>query len=138
MKAILSKLSNTDLGLLLIRLSVGGLMLPHGIHKLINGTGGISGMLTAKGFPEIMAHGVIVGELIAPILIIIGLLTRPAALVMVFTMAMSIYLAFGWPGFALNQHGGITVELNLLYLFGALALVFSGAGRYAVSKGPLS
>jgi putative oxidoreductase len=134
MKTLLRKLSNTDLGLLLLRLSVGGLMLPHGIHKLINGTAGITRMLIAKGFPEIMAHGVIIGEVIAPILIIIGFFTRPAAAVLAFTMVMSIYLAFGWAGFELNQHGGITVELNLMYLLGALALMFTGAGRYAVSK----
>ncbi len=131
MSAVNKILHNSDIGLLLLRLAVGGLMLPHGIFKLMNGTGGIASMLTAKGFPEIMAHGVIVGELIAPLLILIGFLTRPAAAVMVFTMAMSIYLAFGWQGFAINQHGGIGVELNLLYLFGALALVFTGAGRYA-------
>jgi putative oxidoreductase len=134
MKTLMKKLSNIDLGLLILRLAVGGLMIPHGISKLFKGTEGIAEMLAARGFPEIIAHGAIVGELIAPLLIVIGLFTRPASAVLAFNMIMSIYLAFGWAGFQLNQHGGITVELNLLYLFGALALMFTGAGRYAVSK----
>lgn len=134
MNAMNRILHKPDLGLLLLRLAVGGLMIPHGIFKLIKGTDGIAGMLAAKGLPEIMAHGVIVGEVLAPLLIVIGWMVRPAAAVMVFTMAMSIYLAFGWQGFAINEYGGVGVELNLLYLFGALALMFTGPGRYAVEK----
>ena len=38
-------LRNTDFGLLLLRLTIGGLMLFHGVSKLINGVGPISGML---------------------------------------------------------------------------------------------
>ena len=134
MKALIQKMSNTDLGLLLLRLSIGGLLLLHGLHKLIYGTGAIAHLLSAKGLPEIMAQGVIIGEFIAPLLIIIGLFTRPAAATVVFVMVMSIYLAFGWSGFKLTEMGGLGVELNLLYLLGALALVFTGAGRFAVSK----
>ncbi len=134
MKTLMKKMSNIDLGLLILRLAVGGLMLPHGVTKLFNGTEKIAEMLVEKGLPGIMAHGVIIGEVIAPLLIVIGFFTRPASAILAFTMVMSIYLVFGWAGFQLNQHGGITVELNLLYLFGALALMFTGAGRYAVSK----
>jgi len=126
---------NTDLGLLILRLAVGGLMLPHGIHKLIHGIDGIIGMTTAKGLPEAFAYGVYAGEVLAPILIIIGLWTRPAALLEAFTMVVAIYLAFGWGGFALNQHGGITVELNLLYLLGAVTLFFTGSGAFSVRRG---
>ncbi len=43
-------LSHEDAGKLLLRLAVGGLMLFHGLHKLIDGVDGISGMLVAKGY----------------------------------------------------------------------------------------
>lgn len=134
MKKILLKINKVDLGLLFLRLSVGGLMIFHGVHKLIHGTEGIAYLLSAKGLPEVMAYGVIIGEFIAPLLIIIGLFTRPAAATVVFVMIMSIYLAFGWSGFGLTEQGSLAVELNLLYLLGALALVFTGAGKFAVSK----
>jgi len=48
---------------------------------------------------------------------------------------VSIWLGFGMDAFTLNEYGGVAVELNLLYFFGALALFFSGAGRYSVRKG---
>lgn len=58
-----------DLAKLLLRLSTGGLMMFHGIHKIIHGIGGIKGMVVNAGLPEIMAYGVYVGELITPLLL---------------------------------------------------------------------
>jgi putative oxidoreductase len=51
--------------------------------------GFISGMLVEKGLPGFIAYGVLVGEVVAPILIIVGLFTRPAALVLAFTMIVA-------------------------------------------------
>ena len=59
------RLSHDDAGKLLLRLAVGGLMLFHGIHKLIDGVDGISGMLAAQGLPGFIAYGVLVGEVVA-------------------------------------------------------------------------
>ena len=56
------RLSHDDAGKLLLRLAVGGLMLFHGIHKLIDGVDGISGMLAAQGLPGFIAYGVLVGK----------------------------------------------------------------------------
>ena len=83
------RLSHDDVGKLLLRLAVGGLMLFHGIHKLIDGVDGISGMLAAQGLPGFIAYGVLVGEVVAPCLLILGVLTRPAALVLAFTMVVA-------------------------------------------------
>ncbi len=127
--------NHDDTGKLLLRLSVGGLMLFHGVHKLIHGHDGIRTMLADAGLPPFMAYGVPVGEVLAPILILVGFWSRPAAVLVAFTMLMSIYLAFGWGAFALNKHGAPVIELNLLFLFGALALVFLGSGRYSLSRG---
>ncbi len=128
-------LQNTDLALFLLRLFVGGLMLLHGIDKIQNGAGGIEGMLADKGLPEKLAWGLYVGEVLAPVLLIIGFLTRPAGLIIAGTMGMSIWVAYGADGFGLGQHGGLVVELNMLYLVGGLALFFSGGGRICVSRG---
>lgn len=49
LNAVNKTLSHDDAGKLLLRLAVGGLMLFHGLHKLLDGVGGISGMLVAKG-----------------------------------------------------------------------------------------
>ncbi|SUX86412.1 DoxX [Citrobacter koseri] len=64
-------------------------MLFHGLHKLFDGIDGISNMLIAKGLPGFIAYGVLVGEVIAPCLIVLGILTRPAALVLALTMVVA-------------------------------------------------
>ena len=87
--AVNKTLTHEDFGKLLLRLAVGGLMLFHGMHKLIGGVDGISGMLVAKGLPGFIAYGVLIGEVVAPVLIVLGILTRPAALVLAFTMIVA-------------------------------------------------
>jgi putative oxidoreductase len=128
-------LLSTHFGLLLLRVSLGALFLLHGIHKVQTGVDGIKGMLTDKGLPALMVYGVYIGEVLAPILIILGIATRPAALTVVFTMVIAIYVAHSGDVFELGKHGGSKIELQLLYLFGALTLVFTGSGKIAVRKG---
>jgi putative oxidoreductase len=128
-------LLSTHFGLLLLRVSLGALFLLHGIHKVQTGVDGIKGMLTDKGLPALMVYGVYIGEVLAPILIILGIATRPAALTVVFTMMIAIYVAHSGDMFELGKHGGSKIELQLLYLFGALTLVFTGSGKIAVRKG---
>lgn len=123
-----------DLGKLLLRLGVGGLMLFHGIHKMVNGFQGIKDLLSANNLPEILWIGVPIGEILAPLCILIGVFTRISALLVAITMFFSIYLAHAAEVFQLGQSGAPVIELNLLYLLGALALFFIGSGRYALYK----
>ncbi len=126
------RLSHDDAGKLLLRLAVGGLMLFHGIHKLIDGVDGISGMLAAQGLPGFIAYGVLVGEVVAPCLLILGVLTRPAALVLAFTMVVAWLMVGLDKTFALDAVGAWAIE-NLVYFFvGALAIALLGAGRYSL------
>lgn len=124
-----------DLGKLILRLTIGGLMLLHGIAKIQSGIGGIEGMLEAKGLPAWIAYGVYVGELGVPILLILGIFTRLSALVFAFNMVMAIWLAHAGDLFKLGEHGGWAVELAGMYLFGALAIVFLGPGTIAIRRG---
>lgn len=128
-------LHSDNTGKLVIRLAVGGLLLFHGISKISGGVGGISGMLESHGLPGAMAYGAYVGEVIAPLLVLVGWLTRPAAAVIAFNMLVAIGLAHAGDIFALNPYGGWAIELPMLYLLGAAALVFTGAGRFSVSRG---
>lgn len=130
-----SIIQNNDLGKLLLRLPVGGLMLFHGIHKLKNGLGFIEKSLSDAGLPTFLSYGVLLGEVVAPLLMVLGILSRPAALVEAFVMIAAIYLVHIPELFALTQHGGHALELQFLYLFGSLAIVFLGSGKYSVSRG---
>ena len=128
-------LENPDLGKLLLRLSVGGLMLFHGIHKLANGLGFIRKSLVDAGLPEALSYGVPLGEVVAPLMIVLGVFARPAAIVEAFLMVMAVYLVHTEDLFTLTQHGGYALELQALYFFGSIAIVFLGSGRYSVSGG---
>jgi len=125
---------NQDLGLLILRLTLGVLMLFHGIAKLMHGLEGIQGMLTSKGLPAILSYGVFVGEIIVPIMIIVGFRTRLAAIIFAFNMLVALSLAHSGDIFSLSKHGGWAVELIALFLFGAIALFFTGSGKYALSS----
>lgn len=125
---------NIDLGLLILRLSVGGLMLLHGMSKLFNGVGGIEQMIVASGMPSFLAYGVYVGEIIAPLLIILGVATRLSAVVFIINCLVAMFMVHAADILTLTPQGGWALELLGLYMFGALALVFTGGGNYALSK----
>lgn len=126
-------LDHEDFGRLLLRLVVGGLMLFHGLHKLIGGIDGIAGMLVAKGFPGFIAYGVLIGEVVCPILIILGILLRPAALVLAFTMVIAWLMVDVSATFELEKTGAWAIESLVYYCVAGLALAFMGAGRYSVA-----
>ncbi|GKS94489.1 DoxX family protein [Acidovorax sp. SUPP2825] len=121
-----------DAGKLVLRVAVGVLVLLHGIFKLQNGVGFISGMLERAGLPGALGYLVFVGEILAPVLMIVGLATRAGAAIVVVNMLVAFGLVHMADLFALNKQGGWALELQGLYLFGALSVVLLGAGRYSV------
>jgi putative oxidoreductase len=125
-----------DWGKLLLRLTVGGLLLFHGIFKAQNGIAWMAGPLSAVGLPMFVAYGVFIGEIVAPILAIIGKYTRLAGLIIAFDLLMAIVLVLRERMFTVNpQSGGLAPELELLFLVGGLAIALLGSGRYALSGG---
>ena len=125
---------DNDLGLLVLRLSTGGLMLFHGVSKLVNGVGPIGEMLAALGLPSFIAYGSLLVELVASLIMVLGLWTRVAAAAMVFNMFIAILMAHMSVIFSLTPEGGWAIELPMLYLLPALALIFTGGGRYALTR----
>jgi len=123
-----------DLGKLILRLTVAVLLLLHGVAKILGGVGGISGMLQDVGLPGELAYGVYVGEVAAPLLVIIGLYARIAALVMALNMVAAVYLAHLEDIFALGRGGGWAIELQAFFLFTALAVALIGPGRFSVRE----
>ncbi|MBP2844626.1 DoxX family protein [Dickeya oryzae] len=129
-------LDNPDFGKLVLRLSFSILMLFHGVHKLIAGVGAIQGMLAAHGLPGFIAYGVFVGEVITPVLMILGILTRPAALAFSFTMIMAFSLAHPEAIFTLDKTGAWGIESVAVYFFAGIAIAMLGSGKYSVMRNP--
>ena len=109
-------------GFFLLRWAVAGLMLQHGVSKLMHGLGGIEGMLVNLGLPAFIAYGVLFGEVVAPLLVLANVMVVPAALVMAFNMVVAVALAHASQFFTLGKSGGWALELEGLYFFGALAI----------------
>jgi len=136
MKCIENKLNylNQDIGKLILRVCIAGLMLFHGYAKVVNGIGGIKALTTNAGLPEFFAYGVYLGEVLFPILILIGLFTRTSALLVALTMVFAIFLAHKDDLFALGNTGAPVIELALMYLLSSIAIMFLGAGKYSLDK----
>ena len=124
---------NSELAKLLLRVSLGGLILFHGIHKLIHGISGVKSMVHSAGLPEAVAYGVYVGELLAPIFIILGLYARIASAILGVNMLMAMFLAYGF-SFSLSKYGGLAMESPLIFFVMSLLVFLLGSGRYAVNS----
>ena len=123
-----------QLGKLVLRLMVGGLMLFHGMNKVFHGVGFIKGLIAAQGLPSVFAYGVYVGEILAPLLLILGWKSRIWAGIIAFNMAVAIYLTQMSAFLKLGGHGAWALELPMFYMLSALAIVFLGSGKYAIAR----
>ena len=124
-----------DLGKLILRVTVGGLLLFHGMHKLLNGIEPIKAMVAAHGIPDAIAYGVYLGEIIGPVLVILGFFSRIGGALIAANMIVAVALAGMGQLMAFNAMGGYALELEAFYLFGGLCIVLLGAGRYSIGRG---
>jgi putative oxidoreductase len=98
----------------------------------MGGIGFITGMLEKAGLPGVFGYLVYIGEVIAPLMILFGIFTRAAALVVAVNMIVALLLVHTSQFFTLNAQGGWALELQGMYLGGALAVALLGAGRYSI------
>jgi putative oxidoreductase len=124
--------SREDLGRLVLRVTLAVLLLFHGVSKLIGGVGFITGMLEKAGLPAGLGYLVYVGEVIAPLLLLLGVWTRLAAIIVAGNMIVAVLLVHTKQFFTMSQTGGWALELQGMYFFAAIALALLGAGRYSV------
>lgn len=125
--------TQADLGKLVLRITLGVLVLLHGIAKLRGGVGPIGEMLTAHGLPAALAYGALVGEVLGPLMLIAGFYARIGALLVVVNMLFAIFLAHLGQLGMLNEQGGWQLELQGMFLGTAAALALLGPGRYSVN-----
>jgi putative oxidoreductase len=123
-----------DLGKLVLRVTLGVLMLFHGVAKL--GDGGaldwIGRQLADSGLPAVLSYGVFIGEIAAPLMVLAGVYCRIGAGLIVVSMFFALGLAHVPELFALNQQGGYALELQASFTLTAAAVMLLGSGRFAV------
>ncbi len=123
-----------DFAKLILRLVVGGLMLFHGVAKLydLQTLGFIKNQLVNIGMHPIFAYGVYVGEIVAPILILLGIYSRFGGFLIFVNMIFAIVLVHADHLLMLTEHGGWRLELQAFYLAGGLLVLLFGSGRFAI------
>ncbi|HLX28837.1 MAG TPA: DoxX family protein [Casimicrobiaceae bacterium] len=121
-----------DIALLLLRLILGVLILLHGVAKIAGGADAILGAVANTGLPAPLGYLVYIGEVLAPILVIVGLWTRAAAIVIAINMIVAILLVHASQVLSLAKTGGWALELQGLYLIVAICVALLGAGRYSL------
>jgi putative oxidoreductase len=114
-----------------LRIGAGLLFMQHGAQKLFGWLGGFGGTpgATAELMSQMGAAGVL--EFFGGLLIVVGLLTRPVAVVLVLEMAVAYLMAHMPQGGFPLENGG---ELALLYLLVFLHLAAAGAGPASVDR----
>ena len=119
--------NNPDIASLILRLAVGGMMLTHGIPKLMTLFGG--GEIK---FPNPIGVGAtpslaltVFAEFVCALMILIGFRTKLATIPLAFTMLVAI-VAIHWA----DPFGD--KELPVFYLLGAAAVFFLGSGKYSL------
>ena len=121
-----------DVGKLVLRITVAGLLLFHGVGKILHGIEGIRGDMTRIHLPEILAYAVYIGEVIAPLFVLVGAWTRIAALIILIDLVVAVLLARMPAFFTLGRSGGWAIELEAFFGLGALAIALLGPGRLKV------
>lgn len=129
-KLFSSKYSDRSISfsLLLLRLSLGGLMIPHGFKKLVNFAAKSSGFTDPFhiGGPASMSL-TIFAEFFCAILIVLGLMTRLACIPLIIAMAVAVFISHDGQVFGEG-------ELAALYLAGYIALLFAGPGKISMDR----
>jgi len=131
MKKIFSTAINNigvSISLLLTRVAVGGFMLTHGFPKfqnLIAGKLQFGDPIGIGSTPSFIL--VVFAEFVCSILLILGLATRFASIVLIINMSVAAFIALGDQPFAKK-------ELPLLYLVFFIGFLIIGPGKYAIDS----
>jgi putative oxidoreductase len=123
-----SRVSYTDWGILVIRVLVPLLLLTHGYDKFLSFLNG------ATDFPDPLHIGVrfshalaVVGEVIAPLFIILGLWTRVASVIEIIHFLVVVFLMHAGEPLSEKEHG-------LLFLIPYVTIFLTGAGKYSLDE----
>ena len=119
--------SDSNVGLLILRVFIGAALLTHGWGKMFGGLAGFTQGVAGMGIPapQVMAFLAAFAESFGAILLAVGLLTRPAAFLIVCNMAVAVFVAHKGAAFSVQ-------ELAWLYLVPALFFLLKGGGKWSL------
>jgi len=138
MKNLINKIlvSNAGLESVTLRVPIGLILAAHGSQKLFAwfggyGLEGTGQWMASVGLTPGFVMALLAGsaEFFGGVALILGLLTRPAAMINAMTMLVALFWVHWGNGFFLDTHG---IEYALALLSANVALIFIGGGRYSL------
>lgn len=128
--------ARSELGLAVLRIVVAAVFIAHGAPKLLGGVGGLAATLDGLGFPAPFAWAWFVTglESLGGLLLLVGLLVTPVALLLCAEMAAGIALVHAPNGWYVVGPGTGGVEFNLLLIASLLTLILAGPGLAAADR----
>ena len=140
MKALLKKATQSNAGFaaLALRIPIGIIFIAHGAQKLFGSFGGYGLEGTGQWMESIgLAPGFLMAllagsaEFFGGLFLLLGLLTRPAAIALAGTMIVAIFSVHAENGLFMSNNG---YEFGLALLAASISLAFSGSGKLAVDN----
>jgi putative oxidoreductase len=140
MKSLINNVTDTTAGwdALPLRIGAGVIFAAHGAQKLFGwfggyGLEGTAGWMTSIGLEPglLMATAAGSAEFIGGLLLIVGLLVRPAALLLAITMIVAIATVHWQNGLFMSNNG---YEFGLALLVVSVGLLFRGAGSFSADR----
>src|ERR1051325_6150148 len=134
--------TENDTGLTILRLVLGIVFFSHGSQKMLGWFGGpgfseTMHEFTRMGIPSVLAFLAIAAEFFGGFGLILGLLTRIAALGIMINMAVAIAMVHAPNGFFMNWQGtkqGEGFEFHLLAIAAGFVLFLNGSGRLSIDR----
>lgn len=119
---------SVSFALLLLRLSLGGLMIPHGFKKLMSFAAKSASFSDPFhiGGPASMSL-TIFAEFFCALFVLVGLMTRLATIPLIIAMSVAVFYSHHGQVFGDGEHAA-------LYLAGYIALLFAGPGKISVDR----
>ncbi len=119
-----------SLGIAVLRVAVGVIFAAHGVQKLLLGFATVARNFAALGIPasDVAAVGVTLVEFIGGLMVMLGLFTRPAAVLLAIDMAVAIAVVHLKAGLFLPRG----FEFPLALLAASVALALTGPGAFAL------
>lgn len=135
---------NTDLSLLIIRISLGGVIFAHGAQKLFGWFGGYGFDGTMQyftqtvGLPYVIGVLVILGESLGALALVVGLFGRFMSASIFIIMLGALYFDHAQNGFYMNWYGnrpgGEGYEFDLLVFGLSLPIILSGSEAFSLDR----
>ncbi|NRA93789.1 MAG: DoxX family protein [Psychroserpens sp.] len=119
------KTNYNDLALLLIRVGFGGFMLTHGIPKLemLNDPSQFGDPIGVGPTASLILC--LIGEVLAPVLLIFGIKTKLAAIPAAITMGVAAFVVHANDPLSNKEHA-------LLFFIAFVAIILAGPGKYSI------